>query len=93
MYCMYQCGYDFADCCLHEYMLVLSFYLILCMKYVLRGWLGSRSMECALRPVAVLLRSERLGVGSPMVLAAFCVICISLFLLGADHMLKMHEEQ
>ena len=54
---------------------------------MLRGWLGSSAMECALRAVAVMLRSE-IGVGSPMILAAVCVIYICLFLLGADSMLK-----
>ena len=56
-----------------------------------RPILGSSAMECALPAVAVLLRSERLG--SPMISAALCVVCVSLFLLGADSMLKKQGEQ
>lgn len=50
-------------------------------------------MVCALRAVAVLLRSRRLGVGRPMVLAALCVICVSLLLVGVDSILKKQVEQ
>ena len=45
-------------------------------------------MESALRTVAVLLRTAKLGVGSAMILAALCVICVSLFLWVTGSMVK-----
>lgn len=38
-----------------------------------RGWLGSCAMVCALRVMAWLLRSDRLGVGRPVILETVCV--------------------
>ena len=57
------------------------------MKYGLRGWLGACAMILALRAMALLLRSERLGVGRPMILDALCVMRMSLFLLETVNML------
>lgn len=44
------------------------------MKNGLRGCLGSFSMVCALHVVALLLRSERLEAGRPIILEALCVM-------------------
>lgn len=64
-----------------------------CEVWVKWGWLGSSAMVCPLCAVAVLTRCERLGVGSPMILAALRVTCASLFFLGADSMLKKKGDQ
>ena len=53
----------------------------------LRGWLGSCAMLSALRVMAVLLRSERLGVGRPMIFEAWCVMRVSVFLFEVVSML------
>ena len=46
--------------------------------------MGSDKMVRALRTVALLLRSERIGVGRPMSLLALLVICVSLFNFNRD---------
>lgn len=53
------------------------------MKNGLRGCLGSCAMMLALRVMALLLSSEKLRVGRPIVLEALCMMCMSLFLLEA----------
>ena len=55
--------------------------------------MGSDKMVRALRTVALLLRSERIGVGRPMSLLALLVICVSLFFCGALSRLKKQGEQ
>lgn len=47
-------------------------------KDELRGWLGSCTILHVLRVIALLLRSERSGVGRTMFLEAWCV-CTSTF--------------
>lgn len=48
-------------------------------------------MLSAMRVMALLLRSERLGVGRPMIFKAVCVIRHNLFLLEADSMVLWIE--
>ena len=57
-------------------------------KKLYRGCSGSLIIERAKRVMALLFISVRVGIGSPIILAAIRVILYSLFLLGMDSRVK-----
>ena len=62
-------------------------------KLWLSGWVMSCVIVVAMRAMALLLSSERLGVGSPIILAAIFVIRVSLVRFLTGSMLKKQMEK